>query len=257
MGTFEFPVQGKSGQHLREPTKMSLLTSLIVCCMAAAAHGQTVTPEPARCCQPRQWQGVLYGVGSNVYSLTGNVVPVDTYTYMAYDYDRKKIGLETHFRQANNTERIVRSLLDYGTDTMYLSEEGKCTIAKIGEGMQEPCVPDNAKFISTGVMGYGNELVTVNTWEIGMPGSSGNVIKRSYTNDACIPFAEATYGTYNGASSNLVQLVANFSPSHRRPKCTEPPSRDYGMYCREREGTCLRKTCCLQLRCLSEVFVDC
>ncbi|XP_012934888.1 uncharacterized protein LOC101857548 [Aplysia californica] len=196
---------------------------LLVCCLAVSVSCQSLTSEPPRCCQPRQWRGILGGVGSNVYPLTGNVVPVDSYTFMTYDYDRKKIGLEVHFRLHNNTERVVQSLLDFGTDQMFLYEDGKCTVAKIGEPIQEPCVPASARFLSTSVFGYGAEMLNVNTWEIGTPGS-GNVVKRSYTAGACIPVMEASYGTHNGASMNLVQLVGNFTLGAGDPRVLDTPS---------------------------------
>merc|ERR1711879_397105 len=63
------------------------------------------------------------------------------------------------------------TLFDYSADQMYLYENGKCTIAKIGQPMQEPCVSNDAKFQGSGVMGYGQQQLPLNGWKYTRPGT--------------------------------------------------------------------------------------
>merc|ERR1719210_389438 len=201
---------------------MAILTVLM---MSVISGVMSQASEPARCCQPVQWEARLPGVGGAVMPGERFPQPIDTYTAMTYDYPRRRIALTVAMRPVNASAqpRKVHTVFDYNTDRMFVVEDGKCTISTIGEKMQEPCVPASAKFLSTRKLGYGLMSMNINAWEVV---ENGQVFKRAYTADGCIPFAEDVYGIHNGARYHLAQVVEDFRPGVAEPKVLDLPALD-------------------------------
>merc|ERR1711963_723517 len=127
---------------------------LSVVALATAAWGQDV--EPNKCCVDKTFMGQVSAVGGTYYPITGNVQFEDSYTFFAYDYYNKVVGAEFHLRLKNGSEQVTRSLLDYNTDTQYITTDNtSCVMTKIGMPMEDPCVPAGARYLGASKVGYG------------------------------------------------------------------------------------------------------
>jgi len=186
-----------------------LLHVLTVVAMVTLAQAQDA--EPNKCCFDKTFTGQVGAVGGTYYPITGNVQFEDSYTYFAYDYYNKVVGVEYHLRLPNGTEQVTRSLLDYNTDTQYVTTDNTtCVSTKIGMPMEEPCIPADAKYLGAAKVGYGNEALTLWSWEHKVP-NTDIVYKRSFTS-SCVPVLSAYYGTVNGTPKNSFQVYSGYTP---------------------------------------------
>lgn len=193
-------------------TFLTLTAAILV-----ATHSAAVMPEPAKCCIDRQFTGKVSELSASHFPITGSTVFEDSYSYFAYDFYRKKTGVEHHIRLPNGTEQVSKSLLDYNQDMIFVETSNTtCYAQKLGVPMETPCVPADAVYLGTSRIGYANEAIVVNTWEYTPPGTD-IVYKRTFTKDGCVPVAFAYYGTVNGVPKNGVQLYSDYNPGIADP----------------------------------------
>jgi len=182
---------------------------LSIVAMATAAWGQDA--EPNKCCVDKTFMGQVSAVGGTYYPITGNVQFEDSYTFFAYDYYNKVVGAEFHLRLKNGSEQVTRSLLDYNTDTQYITTDNtSCVMTKIGMPMEDPCVPAGARYLGASKVGYGAESMTLWSWEYQIP-NTDILYKRAFTS-SCVPVISAYYGTVNGTPKNSFQMYSGYNP---------------------------------------------
>ncbi|KAK3794394.1 hypothetical protein RRG08_061061 [Elysia crispata] len=212
---------------------VALTSAVVSVCVAQTAQ----LMEPKKCCLDRQFTVAIGEIGGKSYPITGNSVFMDGVTYVAYDFYKGMIGSETHMKQPDGSDKVTKSLLDYNTNRLYLTENGVCTILNITEPLEDPCLPDSATYMGSAMFGYGTESLEVNTWEFERAsGNSKVLIRRSYTKTTCVPVVEAYYGTVDGASTEVTHFFVNFKPGVDNPSDLEAPSASAQAYCKDLTG---------------------
>jgi len=197
---------------------ITTITAILAAILVASDAAAVPAAEPPKCCVDRQFTGQMSEISGTHFPITGDSVFEDSYTFFAYDYYRKKAGVEHHLRLANGTEKVTKSLMDYNQGMLFVDTgNNTCYAEKILIPMEQPCIPADAVFLGESTLGYASESIKTLSWEY-RPANSDIVYKRMFTKDGCVPIASAYYGTVNGVPKNSIQIFSNYSPGIPDPK---------------------------------------
>ncbi|PVD34848.1 hypothetical protein C0Q70_06127 [Pomacea canaliculata] len=187
--------------------KWAVAVSLMA--LVASVLGQTDKPSP--CCVSRQFEAVLVQFGGTYVGGRGQ--PIETYSTIYFDHDAKILRVNS-IQTGATPDAITTSYAidDYKSGKRYLVDSNNtCYVSPVATAMPEPCVTSNATYIGKGVLGYGNDSLTVNTWQY-IETSTGLSARAAVTDD-CVPVMQIVIGEISGASTQLTNIFSNFKPS--------------------------------------------
>ncbi|OWF49838.1 uncharacterized protein LOC110451164 isoform X2 [Mizuhopecten yessoensis] len=156
----------------------------------------------AKCCGPSKFSGVMHMVGATIRpDGTPNIFDYDM--KLSYDYDLKMARTDMMI-----AGRQQMSLIDYNNNVTYSVYDGFCTKNSSFIEAQSPCVPDEAQFAGSQVMGSANASLAVDTWRLT---TSDLVMKITVTKDTCTIVQESMYGNINGEQGESTYIFSDLT----------------------------------------------
>ncbi|XP_033741648.1 uncharacterized protein LOC117328272 [Pecten maximus] len=138
-----------------------------------------------------------------------------------YDYTER---MAKTVAMVDGKEQI--SIIDYRNNVTYSIYDGVCTKNASYNEAQRLCIPDDAVFAGSQIMGSPNNSLVVNTWRIT---TSDLTLKVTVTNDTCTIVQESMYGNINGSPGESTYLLSDVTEGalpngifNIPPECRQP-----------------------------------
>ncbi|KAK6169975.1 hypothetical protein SNE40_018481 [Patella caerulea] len=157
---------------------------LLYALLVSSSHSQK------RCCVDKQFSAILADpsdIARGSYQ----------FSHIAEDFEAKLLATTTfQFSPGNSSIPLSRVVQDFNQGIQYVIYSDKCTSQKLQYTMQGPCVPDDAEFLGSNIIGYQPKTLNINGYRWKFANQEA-YIAMTFSDD-CTPLVESIIGTING-----------------------------------------------------------